>query len=79
MQEQLAAEQEVLYGSKPATKKPLGQSNTMVGTPTGRRMGTPMGRHGISSKERGESGRLSNITPINYVALAKDDSISRGT
>uniref|UniRef100_A0A2N9EN54 Uncharacterized protein n=1 Tax=Fagus sylvatica TaxID=28930 RepID=A0A2N9EN54_FAGSY len=82
LQEQLAAEQEALFGSRPTPKKPLGQStstNTMVGTPTGRRLATPSGRHGISAgKERRESGRVNNIIPLNYVALPKDDAISRG-
>ncbi|KAF2323714.1 hypothetical protein GH714_036690 [Hevea brasiliensis] len=79
-QEQFAAEQEALYGSRPTVKKPLGQSNstnTLAGTPTGRRLATP-GRPGISSgKERRES-RVLNVTPINYVALPKDGSASRG-
>ncbi|WCJ39184.1 microtubule-associated protein 65-5 [Euphorbia peplus] len=79
LQEQHAAEQEAIYGSRPSAKKPLGQSttaNTMAGTP-GRRLNTP-GRYGPSAgKERRES-RLHNVTPINYVALAKDDSASRG-
>ncbi|GMY22873.1 65-kDa microtubule-associated protein 5 isoform X1 [Fagus crenata] len=82
LQEQLAAEQEALFGSRPAPKKPLGQStstNTMVGTPTGRCLATPSGRHGISAgKECRESGRVNNIIPLNYVALPKDDAISRG-
>lgn len=77
MQEHLASEQEALYGSKPIPKKPLGQSNTMLGTP-GRRIGTP-GRYGFSGgKDRRESGRVPNIIPVNYVALPKDDSASRG-
>ncbi|KGN51608.1 65-kDa microtubule-associated protein 5 [Cucumis sativus] len=77
LQEQLASEQEALYGSKPIPKKPLGQSNTMLGTP-GRRIGTP-GRYGFSgSKDRRESGRVPNIIPVNYVALPKDDSASKG-
>lgn len=79
MQEQLAAEHEARYGSRSATKKPLGQStnaNTMVGTPIGRRTATtPLGRHGVSAgKERRESGRVNNMIPVNYVALPKDDS-----
>uniref|UniRef100_A0A2N9EMT8 Uncharacterized protein n=1 Tax=Fagus sylvatica TaxID=28930 RepID=A0A2N9EMT8_FAGSY len=81
LQEQLAAEQEALFGSRPTPKKPLGQStstNTMVGTPTGRRLATPSGCHGISAgKEYRESGRVNNIIPLNYVALPKDDAISR--
>ncbi|XP_059429033.1 65-kDa microtubule-associated protein 5 isoform X1 [Corylus avellana] len=81
LQEQFAAEQEARFGSKPTPRKPLGQSisaNTMVGTPTGRRVTTPSGRHGISAaKERRESGRATNMIPVNYVALPKDDAISR--
>ncbi|TQE10237.1 hypothetical protein C1H46_004076, partial [Malus baccata] len=79
LQEQHNAEQEAIFGSRPSTKKPLGQStsaNTMVGTPINRR--TPLGRHGVSAgKERKEGGRAHNVTPINYVALPKDDSVSR--
>jgi protein regulator of cytokinesis 1 len=70
-----------MFGSRSATKKPLSQSthgNTIVGTPTGRRMHTPSGRYGTSgAKDRRESGR-GNIIPVNYVALPKDDSVSRG-
>lgn len=77
MQEQLATEKEAIYGSKP--KKPLGQStnnNTMVGTPA-RRIGTPSGRMGISgSKDRRDSTR---VIPVNFVALAKDDPVYRGS
>ncbi|KAK9283163.1 hypothetical protein L1049_011395 [Liquidambar formosana] len=81
--EQLATEQEALFGSRPTIKKPLGQStnaNMMVGTPIGRRAMTPLGRHGISgSKERRESGKGGTVIPVNYVALPKDDSISHGS
>ncbi|XVF24525.1 hypothetical protein REPUB_Repub13aG0135700 [Reevesia pubescens] len=77
LQDQFAAEQEALFGSRP--KKPLGQTNGMVGTPIGRRVSTPSGRHGVSSlKERRESGRINNVIPLNFVALPKDDPISRG-
>lgn len=52
----------------------------MIGTPTGRRMATPSGRYGTSgAKDRRESGRVNNIIPVNYVALPKDDSASRGS
>lgn len=81
MQEQLAVAQEALFGSRPTPKKPLGPStnaNTMAGTPIGRRAATPLGRYGASAgKERRESGRANNITPVNYVALPKDDPVSR--
>ncbi|KDP40572.1 hypothetical protein JCGZ_24571 [Jatropha curcas] len=80
-QEQFAAEQEAIYGSRPTVKKPLGQStsaNTIAGSPLARRVATP-GRHAFSSgKERRES-RMHNATPVNYVALPKDDSASRGS
>ncbi|QCD85718.1 Microtubule-associated protein [Vigna unguiculata] len=82
LQEQATVEQETLFGSRSATKKPLSQSNnanTITGTPTGRRLLTPSGRHGTSGgKERRESGRVNTIIPVNYVALPKDDSVSRG-
>ncbi|XP_027356705.1 65-kDa microtubule-associated protein 5 [Abrus precatorius] len=82
-QEQQVVEQETLFGSRSATKKPLGHSttaNTIVGTPNGRRMLASSSRYGTSGgKERRESGRLNNIIPVNYVALPKDDSVSRGS
>ncbi|KAL6563019.1 hypothetical protein OROHE_005606 [Orobanche hederae] len=71
-QDQLAAEQEAMFGSKPSLKKPLGQgtcANTMVGTPNSRRAGTPWARPG---KDRRES-RVGTVIPINYVALQKED------
>ncbi|KAL0380076.1 UNVERIFIED_CONTAM: microtubule-associated protein 5 [Sesamum angustifolium] len=77
LQDQLATEQETLFGSKPNVKKPLGQStyaNTMVATPNSRRVGIPSARHGISSgKDRRDSGKAGGVIPINYVALSKDD------
>ncbi|KAI3445184.1 hypothetical protein Pfo_001849 [Paulownia fortunei] len=76
LQDQLATEQEALFGSKPNVKKPLGQStyaNTMVATPNTRRVGTPA-RLGISGgKDRRDSGKVGSVIPINYVALQKDD------
>ncbi|KAK3022715.1 hypothetical protein RJ639_046699, partial [Escallonia herrerae] len=77
--EQLFTEQEALFGSRPALKKPLGQNttNTMAGTPL-RRTGTPAAHHGVSGgKERRDSGKVGNVIPVNYVALPKDDTISR--
>lgn len=75
LQEQFATEQEALFGSKPTTKKPLGQStnaNTLAGTPVGRRVSTPSSRHGVSAgKERRDSGRGGTTIPPNYVALPK--------
>ncbi|GER44331.1 microtubule associated family protein [Striga asiatica] len=73
LQDQLAAEQEAMFGSKSNAKKPLGQStnaNTMVSTPNSRRVGTPWAR---PTKDRRESGRVGTVIPINYVALQKED------
>ncbi|OMO88283.1 hypothetical protein CCACVL1_08490, partial [Corchorus capsularis] len=78
LQDQFAAEQEAFFGSRP--KKPLGQTNAMVGTPIGRRVSTPSERHGVLGlKERRESARVNYvIVPLNFVALPKDDPASRG-
>ncbi|KAI8026791.1 65-kDa microtubule-associated protein 5 [Camellia lanceoleosa] len=79
LQEQLATEQEVLYGSRPAIKKALLVQSTIANTPTHCRVGTPSGRHGISGgKERRDSGKVGIVIPVNYVAIQKDDSITRG-
>ncbi|KAK8976412.1 hypothetical protein V6N11_013548 [Hibiscus sabdariffa] len=62
LQEQFAAEQEAIFGSRP--KKPLGQTNAMVGTPTGRRVSTPVGKHPVSSlKERREAALFNAPLP----------------
>ncbi|KAK7256939.1 hypothetical protein RIF29_30551 [Crotalaria pallida] len=83
LHEQHAMEQAALFGSRSATKKPLvpsASSNNILGTPTGRRLLTPSSRYGTSGgKERRESGRVNHIIPVNYVALPKDDSVSRGS
>ncbi|KAK2634446.1 hypothetical protein Ddye_029238 [Dipteronia dyeriana] len=79
LQDQFAAEQEAKIGSKPATKRSLGPNTTtnMVGTPIGRRAMTPSGLNTISiGKDRRESNRVA--IPLNYVALPKDDQMSRG-
>ncbi|GMH05079.1 hypothetical protein Nepgr_006919 [Nepenthes gracilis] len=81
LQEQLVTEKEALFGSRPATKKPLAQSdntNTAVGTPTARRAATPSGR--ISgSRERRDGGKVGAGMLVNYVALPKDDAMPRGS
>ncbi|XP_073311976.1 65-kDa microtubule-associated protein 5 [Primulina huaijiensis] len=80
LQEQLATEQEALFGSKSAVKKPLAQStysNTMVATPNGRRLRIPSANLGISGgKDKRDSGKAGSVIPINYVALPKDDRCS---
>ncbi|KAL6620243.1 hypothetical protein ACP70R_035382 [Stipagrostis hirtigluma subsp. patula] len=82
LQEQFAAEQGAMFGTKPSpirplpARKPLGQSsnvNIVGGTPTSRRVSTPMARKGgLSSGKVKEAAK----TPasVNYVALAKDCS-----
>ncbi|XP_077242637.1 65-kDa microtubule-associated protein 5-like [Tasmannia lanceolata] len=91
LQEQLVTEKEALYGSRPSPspvrplvmKKPLTQilnANTTSGTPTGRRVSTPSGRHGLSSaKDRKDGKGATVIIPTNYVALPKDDPPSRNS
>ncbi|XP_068663555.1 65-kDa microtubule-associated protein 5 [Aristolochia californica] len=81
LQEQMATEQEVLYGSKRSMigKKPLAPSasaNSCGGTPTNRRVMTP-GASKVTSfgKERKDSSRGSPVIPVNYVALPKDSSL----
>ncbi|KAJ6346808.1 hypothetical protein OIU76_003480 [Salix suchowensis] len=81
LQEQFIAEQEALYGSRSANKKPLGLStsaNTMVGTPTARRGANPFSHHANSTGKQRRESRAHNVTPVNYVALSKEDSVSRG-
>ncbi|XP_073128206.1 65-kDa microtubule-associated protein 5 isoform X2 [Henckelia pumila] len=79
LQEQLATEQEALFGSKSAVKKPLAQStysNTMVATPNGRRLRTTANLGISGGKDRRDSGKTGSVIPINYVALPKDDRCS---
>lgn len=87
IQEQFAAEQEALFGSKPSplrpftARKPLGQSlngNTVGGTPINHRVSTPLARQAISSsgKEKKDHVKVGNAIPVNYVALPKEDSLS---
>ncbi|PIA53256.1 hypothetical protein AQUCO_00900082v1 [Aquilegia coerulea] len=79
LQEQLATEQEALFGSRPSPspsrpptlKKPLGQSNNAnTMTPGRNALHTPLGRHGLSAgKERKDSSKA--VIPENFVALPK--------
>eukprot|EP00262_Sarcandra_glabra_P003623 TRINITY_DN14372_c0_g1_i1.p1 TRINITY_DN14372_c0_g1~~TRINITY_DN14372_c0_g1_i1.p1 ORF type:complete len:104 (+),score=26.23 TRINITY_DN14372_c0_g1_i1:2-313(+) len=84
LQEQLTAEQEAIFGSKPSPlrplmlKKPLGQNSSTVnmaagGTPKSRRATTPSARHAFSGAKEKESGKACVVIPENYVALSKDD------
>ncbi|KAF0922763.1 hypothetical protein E2562_001152 [Oryza meyeriana var. granulata] len=84
LQEQFAAEQGAMFGTKPSpvrppsARKPLGQSsnvNIICGTPTSRRVCTPMARKGgLSSVKVKEAGKTAAFIPANYVALPKDSS-----
>ncbi|KAG9454810.1 hypothetical protein H6P81_007714 [Aristolochia fimbriata] len=78
LQEQLATEQEVLYGSKRSAigKKPLAPSasaNSCGGTPANRRL-TTSGASKVASfgKERKDYTKATPTTPLNYVALPKE-------
>ncbi|KAH6819134.1 microtubule-associated protein 65-5 [Perilla frutescens var. frutescens] len=79
LQDQLATEQEALFGSKPNVKRPLGPStnaNTMAmaaATPNSRRLGTPARFGASGGNGRRESGKVGGVIPINYVALSKED------
>eukprot|EP00268_Persea_americana_P019248 TRINITY_DN19864_c0_g2_i1.p1 TRINITY_DN19864_c0_g2~~TRINITY_DN19864_c0_g2_i1.p1 ORF type:complete len:579 (+),score=161.03 TRINITY_DN19864_c0_g2_i1:201-1937(+) len=83
LQEQLATEQETLFGSKPSPLRLLNMKKQSIqganaGTPTGRRVSTPTPRHGVlAGKERKDGGRTAMVIPVNYVALPKVDSLSR--
>lgn len=84
LQEQFAAEQGAMFGTKPSpmrpvtARKPLGQSsnaNIVGGTPNSRRVSTPMSRKGgLSSGKVKEAGKTAASIPANYVALPKDCS-----
>ncbi|KAL5994705.1 hypothetical protein ACLOJK_024758 [Asimina triloba] len=87
LQGQVANEQEALFGSKPSPLKPLSMkktsntnSNSGGGTPASRSATTPSTRHGVSfGKDRKDGGKAAAAIPVNYVALAKDDSVSRNS
>ncbi|CAN6346854.1 unnamed protein product [Urochloa humidicola] len=60
-----------------AARKPLGHSsnvNIVVGTPTSRRVSTPMSRKGGLSSVKVKEAAKTTMTPSNYVALPKDFS-----
>ncbi|XP_062179200.1 65-kDa microtubule-associated protein 5-like [Phragmites australis] len=81
LQEQFAAEQGTMFGAKPSpirplpARKPLGQSsnvNIVGGTPTSRRVSTPMSRKGCLSSGKVKEAAKTPAAPANYVALPKD-------
>lgn len=60
-----------------SSRKPLGQSsnaNIIGGTPTSRRVSTPMSRKGRPSSGRVQEAVKTAVAPANYVALPKDCS-----
>eukprot|EP01018_Ginkgo_biloba_P006073 Gb_25382 [translate_table: standard] len=86
LQEQLATEQETLFGSRPspgrplASKKTLGQrgnGNNVTGTPSNRRLSVTPVRQGVSASKDGKREHSKPLLPVNYVALSKDDSASQ--
>lgn len=80
LQEQFASEQGTKCGTKPSpirplpARKPLGQSyvNIVGGTPTSRRISTPMLRKGGLSSGKVKEAVKTVVPPANYVALPKD-------
>ncbi|XP_072969129.1 65-kDa microtubule-associated protein 1-like [Typha angustifolia] len=83
--EQLATEQEALFGSKPSPARPLGPKK-VVGPRTngGASNGTPNRRLSLSTHQNGvrsasRDGKRDNsrpAAPINYVAISKEDAAS---
>ncbi|KAJ1262878.1 hypothetical protein BS78_09G142600 [Paspalum vaginatum] len=82
-QEQFAVEQGSKFGTKPSpicplpARKPLGQSsnvNIVGGTPTSRRVSTPVLRKGGLSSGKVKEPVKTTVAPANYVALPKDCS-----
>ncbi|KAF8765647.1 hypothetical protein HU200_008140 [Digitaria exilis] len=83
LQEQFSVEHGAKFGTKPSpirshpARKPLGQSTTAniaVGTPTSRRVTTPMSRKGGLPSGKVKEATKSTVGPANYVALPKDCS-----
>ncbi|KAL6909958.1 hypothetical protein ACP4OV_001216 [Aristida adscensionis] len=83
LQEQFVAEQGTMFGVKPSpirpisARKPLGQSsnpNIVNGTPTSRRVSTPMARKGGLSSGKVKEAAKTPAAPANFVALPKDYS-----
>jgi hypothetical protein len=81
LQEQFAAEQGGMFGTKPSpirplpARKPLGQSsnvNIVGGTPTSRHVVTPMSRKGGLSSGKVKETASATATPANYIPLPKD-------
>jgi Ase1/PRC1/MAP65 family protein len=81
LQEQFAAEQGVMFGTKPSPIRPLparkllGQSsnvNIIGRTPTSRCVSTPMSQKGGISSGKVKEAAKATATPANYVALPKD-------
>ncbi|WVZ98515.1 hypothetical protein U9M48_043945 [Paspalum notatum var. saurae] len=78
LQEQFAAEQGLKFGTKPSpirplpARKPLGQVNIVGGTPTSRRVSTPMLRKGGLSSGKVKEAVKTTVASANHVALPKD-------
>ncbi|KAF3790776.1 microtubule-associated protein 1 [Nymphaea thermarum] len=84
-QEQLTTEQEMLFGSRPSpirtgsTKKTSGQNstgNTPSGTQVNKHFPSRLGSTSKDGKKETPKNGAEGI-PINYVALPKDDSLTR--
>ncbi|KAL5700118.1 hypothetical protein ACHQM5_025607 [Ranunculus cassubicifolius] len=75
--EQLATEQETLFGSKPTPSKSIG-TKKVAGAPRGNGVnGTPRRLSmNTNHQQSGTKGKSRPMAPVNYVALPKDDAAS---
>jgi len=84
MNEQLAAEQEKLFGSKPSPARPQSSSRKVAGARTNGG-GTPARRlsalqsGGRTASRDGRRDASRPVAPVNYVAIAKEDVASQAS
>ena len=89
MNDQLAAEQEKLFGSKPSPARPQSSSRKVAGAWTngvgGAANGTPVRRlsalqsGGRTASRDGRRDASRPVAPVNYVAIAKEDATSQAS
>jgi protein regulator of cytokinesis 1 len=89
MNDQLAAEQEKLFGSKPSPARPQSSSRKVAGarisgvggaangTPVRRLSALQSGGRTVSRDGRRDASRP--VAPVNYVAIAKEDAVSQAS
>jgi protein regulator of cytokinesis 1 len=89
MNDQLAAEQEKLFGSKLSPARPQSSSRKVAGARTsgvgGAANGTPVRRlsalqsGGRTASRDGRRDASRPVAPVNYVAIAKEDAASQAS